>query len=109
VCRALPPSATPIPSPPGGEATGGRGSPAALRARQVAEFPRSCRAVELLVAAQALDFPQPLRAGRGVAAAYRLLRESVPTLDVDREIHRDIEAVGRLIDSGALLEAARAA
>ena len=104
-----PASVDSIPSSAGREDHVSMGMTAALKARQVAEFTRSCLAVELLVAAQALDFRQPLRPGRGVAAAHRLLRESVPTLEVDREIHRDIEAVSRLIDSGALLDAARAA
>ena len=104
-----PASVDSIPSSAGREDHVSMGMTAALKARQVAEFTRSCLAVELLVAAQALDFRRPLRAGRGVAAAHRLLRESVPTLEVDREIHRDIEAVSRLIDSGALLDAARAA
>ena len=104
-----PASVDSIPSSAGREDHVSMGMTAALKARQVAEFTRSCLAVELLVAAQALDFRQPVRPGRGVAAAHRLLRESVPTLEVDREIHRDIEAVSRLIDSGALLDAARAA
>ena len=104
-----PASVDSIPSSAGREDHVSMGMTAALKARQVAEFTRSCLAVELLVAAQALDFRQPLRPGRGVAAAHRLLRESVPSLEVDREIHRDIEAVSRLIDSGALLDAARAA
>ena len=104
-----PASVDSIPSSAGREDHVSMGMTAALKARQVAEFTRSCLAVELLVAAQALDFRQPLRPGRGVAAAHRLLRESVPTLEVDREIHRDIEAVSRLIDSGALLDVARAA
>jgi len=104
-----PASVDSIPSSAGREDHVSMGMTAALKARQVAEFTRSCLAVELLVAAQALDFRQPLRPGRGVAAAHRLLRQSVPTLEVDREIHRDIEAVSRLIDSGALLDAARAA
>jgi histidine ammonia-lyase len=104
-----PASVDSIPSSAGREDHVSMGMTAALKARQVAEFTRSCLAVELLVAAQALDFRRPLRPGKGVAAAHRLLRESVPTLEVDREIHRDIEAVSRLIDSGALLDAARAA
>jgi histidine ammonia-lyase len=104
-----PASVDSIPSSAGREDHVSMGMTAALKARQVAEFTRSCLAVELLVAAQALDFRRPLRPGRGVAAAHRLLRESVPTLEVDREIHRDIEAVSRLIDSGGLLDAARAA
>ncbi|HZX41793.1 MAG TPA: histidine ammonia-lyase [Myxococcaceae bacterium] len=98
-----------IPSSAGREDHVSMGMTAALKARQVVDFTRTCLAVEVLVAAQALDFRRPLRPGRGVAAAHAAVREVVPTLEEDREIHRDIEAVSALIDSGALLAAAHAA
>ena len=104
-----PASVDSIPSSAGREDHVSMGLTAALKARQVGEFTRSCLAVEMLVAAQALDFRKPLRAGRGVAAAHARLREVVPSMEEDREIHRDIEAVSALIDSGALLAAAHAA
>ena len=98
-----------IPSSAGREDHVSMGMTAALKARQVVDFTRTCLAVEVLVAAQALDFRKPLRAGRGVAAAHAAVRQVVPTMEEDREIHRDIEAVSALIDSGALLAAAHAA
>jgi histidine ammonia-lyase len=104
-----PASVDSIPSSAGREDHVSMGMTAALKARQVAEFTRTCLAVEILVAAQALDLRRPLKPGLGVAAAHALLRRTVPTLDDDREIHRDIEAVSALLDSGALLAAARAA
>ena len=85
------------------------GMTAALKAAQVAEFTRTCLAVEILVAAQALDFRAPLLPGRGVHAAHRLVRQHVPTLDGDREVHRDVTTVTALIDSGELSAAVRAA
>lgn len=76
---------------------------------------RKCRAVvtnagrviacEILCAAQGLDFLLPLRPGRGVEAAYRHVREHVRPLGRDRTLHRDLEAVERLIRSGTLLAA----
>jgi len=104
-----PASVDSIPSSAGREDHVSMGMTAALKARQVVEFTRSCLAVEVLVAAQALDFRRPLRAGRGVAAAHAAVRQVVPSMEEDREIHRDIEAVSALIDSGALLAAAHAA
>jgi histidine ammonia-lyase len=104
-----PASVDSIPSSAGREDHVSMGMTAALKARQVVDFTRSCLAVEVLVAAQALDFRKPLRAGRGVAAAHAAVREVVPTMEEDREIHRDIEAVSALIDSGALLAAAHEA
>ncbi|HEY1335341.1 MAG TPA: histidine ammonia-lyase, partial [Myxococcaceae bacterium] len=104
-----PASVDSIPSSAGREDHVSMGMTAALKARQVVEFTRSCLAVEVLVAAQALDFRKPLRAGRGVAAAHAAVRQAVPSMEEDREIHRDIEAVSALIDSGELLAAAHAA
>jgi histidine ammonia-lyase len=60
---------------------------------------------ELLCAAQGLEFLAPLRPGKGADAAYRHLRGFVRPLGRDRTLHRDLEAVERLIRSGTLLSA----
>jgi histidine ammonia-lyase len=62
-------------------------------------------ACELLCAAQGLEFLAPLRPGKGAEAAYRHLRGFVRPLGRDRTLHRDLEAVERLIRSGTLLSA----
>ena len=85
------------------------GMTAALKARAVAELTRSCLAIELLVAAQAIDLRLPVQAGRGVRAAHELIRSKVPTMESDRALHVDIESVQALIDSGELLQAVDAA
>jgi histidine ammonia-lyase len=66
-------------------------------------------ACELLCAAQGLEFLRPLRPGRGAEAAYLHIREHVRPLGRDRTLHRDLEAVERLIRSGSLLAAVEAA
>jgi histidine ammonia-lyase len=66
-------------------------------------------ACELLCGCQGLEFHQPLRAGQGAEAAYRHVREHVRPLGRDRTLHRDLEAVERLIRSGSLLAAVEAA
>jgi histidine ammonia-lyase len=104
-----PASVDSIPSSAGREDHVSMGMTAALKARQVSEFTRSCLAIEMLVAAQALDYRQPVKAGRGAQAAYELIRRRVPTMEKDREVHRDIETVSQLIDSGELLAVVRAA
>ncbi|HET7753557.1 MAG TPA: histidine ammonia-lyase [Anaeromyxobacteraceae bacterium] len=78
------------------------GMAAALKARQVLENVRTCLAIELLVAAQAIDLRAPLRPAARVAAAPARVRAAVPHMDADRELHRDIEAVCALIDAGDL-------
>ncbi len=104
-----PASVDSIPSSAGREDHVSMGMTAALKAAQVAEFTRTCLAIEILVAAQALDLRAPLRPGRGVQAAHRLVRKHVPTLSQDREVHRDVTTVTALIDSGELSSAVRAA
>jgi histidine ammonia-lyase len=73
------------------------GMMAALKSRTVVENARSGLAIELLVAAQALDFRQPLQAGVGAKAAHALIRTRVPHMDADRELHRDIAAVREML------------
>ena len=93
-----------IPSSAGREDHVSMGMMAALKARTVVENARSGLAIELLVAAQALDLRKPLQAGVGAKAAHDLIRSRVPHMDADRELHRDIAAVRELlpeIEAGA--------
>ncbi len=101
-----PASVDSIPSSAGREDHVSMGMTAALKARQVEGFTQSCLAIEILVACQALDLRLPLRPGKGVQAAYALVRSQVPTLDRDRELHLDIEKVSALVASGELMKAA---
>lgn len=82
---------------------------AARKARAVAVNAARGLACEVLCAAQGLEFHRPLRAGKGVEAAYQHVREHVRPLGRDRTLHRDLEAVERLIHSGSLLTAVEAA
>jgi histidine ammonia-lyase len=97
-----PSSVDSIPSSAGREDHVSMGMAAALKARQVIENVRTCLAIELLVAAQAIDLRAPLRPARRVAEAHARIRSVVPHLDDDRELHLDIEAVRRMVDAGAL-------
>ena len=82
---------------------------AARKARAVVVNATRVVAGELLCAAQGLEFLRPLRAGRGAEAAYQHLREHVRPLGRDRTLHRDLEAVERLIRTGSLLDAVQTA
>ncbi|HEV3146824.1 MAG TPA: histidine ammonia-lyase [Gemmataceae bacterium] len=78
---------------------------AARKSRLVVTNTTRVLAAELLCAAQGLEFREGLRPGRGIEAAYRLIREHVRPMGRDRTLHRDLEAVERLIRIGSLLEA----
>jgi len=79
---------------------------AARRAAQVADEVAAVLAIEFLAACRGLDFRKPLRPGRGVAAAYDLLRERLPERDDDRPLAPEIETVKRMVLSGELIAAA---
>jgi len=82
---------------------------AARKARMVVTNAARVLSAELLCAAQGLEFRGGLRPGRGAEAAYRHIREHVRPLGRDRTLHRDLEAVERLIRSGSLLAAVESA
>jgi histidine ammonia-lyase len=84
------------------------GAYAARKAADVCQNSMVVVAIELLCAAQALEFGQGLRPGAGVEAAYRVIREHVPPLEEDRPQSPDIEAVAALIADGSILRAAEA-
>ena len=111
---AHPASADTIPSSANVEDHVSMGTIAARQARQIAENVENILALELLAAAQAVDFRKetlddgaPL--GRGTAPAYQLIREQVPFIDQDAVMYPMIDAVRQLVTSGALSAAMDAA
>jgi histidine ammonia-lyase len=80
------------------------GVAAALKARDAVGLLETMAALELLTAAQALEFLKPLAPGRGVAAAYEEVRRCVAPLERDRVLAPDIEALRRLVRSGVFAQ-----
>ncbi len=89
------------------------GAIAARQAREVLGNVETIVAIELLAAAQGVDFRREVlgdvRLGRGTAPAYRLVRERVPFLEQDAYMAPLIEAVRQLVHSGELVRAVNAA
>jgi histidine ammonia-lyase len=77
---------------------------AARRLLAMADNAAGVIAIELLAAAQGLDFHRPLRSSAALEAVHRLLRRSVPKLSRDRYFAPDIAAARELVISGALRE-----
>lgn len=75
---------------------------AARRLTDIAENIRDIVAIELLEAAQGIDFRRPLRASAAVEQAHALLRERVSFYDQDRYFAPDISATAALVMSGKL-------
>lgn len=70
---------------------------AARRLMTMAENTRGILAIELLAAAQGLDFRRPLKSSSVLEAAHSLLRERVPFYDRDRRFSPDIEAAREVV------------
>ena len=81
------------------------GTISARKCREVIKNSECVVAIELLCAAQALDLFTNLKPGTGTLAAYRAIRKTIPHLDNDRVLSRDIEKVLGLIRSGELVGA----
>ena len=101
-----PASVDSIPSSRGQEDHVSMGSVAAVKLFDVLRNVEHVLAIELMTAAQALDYRAPLRPGRGVEAAHRLVREHVAHRERDDVFEDDIARCVELVQSGALVEAA---
>jgi histidine ammonia-lyase len=75
--------------------------------RQILEHAHAVLGIELMGAAQALDF-RDFTNGRGVRVARDVIRRHVAHLDQDRPLYRDHDAMQALVRSGELLDAVEA-
>ncbi|MDR0380552.1 MAG: histidine ammonia-lyase [Oscillospiraceae bacterium] len=85
------------------------GTIAARQAREILENVKYVLAIELMAAAQGVDFLSPMTPGVGAAAAHRHLRTLVPRLEEDRILTPDILSIRRAVTDGSLLAAVEAA
>ncbi|MFD9984933.1 aromatic amino acid lyase [Streptomyces massasporeus] len=82
------------------------GTISARDARTVNGLVREVAAIHLLALAQAIDLRGAEKASPAVRAVHGLIREHSAFVARDRRLDEDIEAVSRLIESGALRRAA---
>jgi histidine ammonia-lyase len=106
--RANPASTGSIPTDANREDHVSMGVGAALKLREAVGMMETVLALELLAAAQGLEFLRPLRAGGGVEAAHAIIRERVAPLDGDRDLGPDIRALEAMVRSGAFSAPGRA-
>jgi len=110
---AHPASADSIPTSGNVEDHVSMGVTAARKAAQIVEHVETIVALELLCAAQGIDFrrrEQPLlRLGCGTKAAYELVREKVPFIVTDEVMYPHIESTKLLVHDGQIAEAAEQA
>jgi len=99
-----PASVDSIPTSAGFEDHVSMGSIAALKVAKVVDNAFTVVGVELVCAAQALDFLAPLEPGRGTAVARECLRREVPFLESDQVLRGHLEQARRLAAEGDLVE-----
>ena len=85
------------------------GTIAARQAREILENVQYVLAIELLAAAQGIDFLRPQIPGLGTGAVHAALRSLVAHLDEDRILNPDILAIRDAVNSAVILDAAEQA
>jgi len=81
------------------------GSVAARKTREILQNVEWILAIELLCAAQGIDYRGADKAGKGTKVAHSLIRKKVPILKEDKIISTDIETIRELIRSKGLIDA----
>ena len=93
-----------VPTSGGKEDHVSMGMTSALKFRQIVDNAEHVLAIELIVAAEGLDYRSPLRSSQTIERARRLIRSLVPRLTVDRPPSRDIQAITNAIRRGVFDE-----
>ncbi len=95
-----PASVDSVPTSGGKEDHVSMGMTAALKLDQVVDNAEQVLAIELMAAAQGLDYRRPLRPAKALDAARERVRTIVAPLTADRELSRDVMALAEAVRSG---------
>jgi len=102
---AHPASVDSIPTSANQEDHNSMGSIASRKCYQILKNVQTVIAIELLCAAQGIEFLKPLKCGKGTSEAHKRIREIVKPLNHDRELHLDIQKVLTIVKDNSLLNA----
>jgi len=97
---AHPASIDNVPTDGGKEDHVSMGMTAATKLREIVKLAEMVTAIELMTAAQGLEYHAPLAPGRGVKQAYEIVRGLVAPLEQDRTMSGDIEKLTAAIRGG---------
>ena len=100
---AHPASVDSIPTSANQEDHNSMGSIAAQKCYKIMQNLENVLSIELLTAAQAVEFLKPLKCGDGTSVIYKKIREVVSPLKDDRILYQDIAKVLQLIKDDSLL------
>jgi histidine ammonia-lyase len=97
---AHPASVDSLPTSGGKEDHVSMGMTAALKLKQIVENAEKVLAIELMTAAQGLEYRLPLKAAKEIERARQFVRTLIPRLEEDRVIAGDIERLAKGIRDG---------
>jgi histidine ammonia-lyase len=100
---AHPASVDSIPSSANQEDHVSMGTIAARKAKEILFNAQNVIAIELLCAAQAIDFNDASKLGKGTAIAYKCIREVVDKIEEDRVMNVDFNKIYDIIKSNVIL------
>ena len=90
---AHPASIDNVPTDGGKEDHVSMGMTSATKLRTIVELAERMLAIELITAAEGLEYRKPLKPGRGAHEAYEIVRKHVMRLTADRSMSADIQAI----------------
>jgi histidine ammonia-lyase len=101
-CQVLahPSSTGSIPTDGGKEDHVSMGMTGALKLRQIVEHAERIVGIELMCAAQAIEFRRPLKSSPKLEGALSVVRSVVPRLEQDRVLAADIDAMAAAVREG---------
>jgi histidine ammonia-lyase len=105
---AHPASVDSIPSSGNQEDHVSMGTIAARKAYEILKNARTVIAIEMMTAAQAVEFTDPNKLAKGTMEAYRLIRAQIPRLKEDRIMYPDIEKSIQMVKDNSILNAVEA-
>jgi histidine ammonia-lyase len=97
---AHPASVDSVPTSGGKEDHVSMGMTSALKLRQIVDNAEFALAIELLTAAEGIDYRRPLRSSAAIEKAHGIIRAVIPRLTADRPPSDDIEALKKMIGEG---------
>lgn len=101
---AHPASIDSVPTSGGKEDHVSMGMTSALKFKQIVANAEHVLAIELIAAAQGLEYRRPLKAAREIERAHAVVRQFVPRLAQDRSLSGEIELLAKKIREGAFDE-----
>jgi histidine ammonia-lyase len=90
---AHPASVDNVPTDGGKEDHVSMGMTGATKLRSIVDLAEASVAIELITAAEGLEYRKPLAPGRGVESAYKIVRTRVSRLEADRSMSADIQSI----------------